>query len=81
MNEFRDEIGDAIAEAIASRCERPTPLEQREAAQAVLDMPEMHALRTFLAREFRTYNQTPSRSRALMIDEGIPANVADWVLS
>ena len=80
MNEFRDAIGDAIANAVDLDCDRPPQTADR-AAEAVLDMPEMHALRTFLAREFRTYNQTPSRSRALMIDEGIPANVADWVLS
>jgi len=80
MNEFRDAIGDAINNDNAVDYHSSQAV-RRKAAEAVLDMPEMHALRTFLAREFRTYNQTPSRSRALMIDEGLPANVADWVLS
>ena len=82
MNEFRDAMSDAIANALDFDCERPLRTADK-AAVAVLDMPEMHALRTYLAMEFRPHNprHTPDRYRSRMIDEGIPANVADWVLS
>ena len=80
MNEFRDAIANVIDNDNAVDYHSSQAV-RRKAAEAVLDMPEMQALRTFLDLEFRTYNVSPSRSRALMINEGIPANVADWVLS
>ena len=82
MNEFRDAIANAIVDAIDGGCDCDRPSQTADkAAEAVLDMPEMHALRAFLAMEFRYDNPDPSRSRAQMINHSIPANVADWVLS
>ena len=80
MNEFRDAIANAIVDAIDSGCDCDRPSQTADkAAEAVLDMPEMRALRTFLELDFRTYNPGFSEMRALIIAQGIPAAVADWV--
>ena len=47
--------------------------------RSVLDMPEMQAIRTYLAVEF--YHKRPGASAQMMRDEGLPDCVVDWVLS
>ena len=50
-----------------------------QVAADVLAMPEMQALRTYLAVEF--YHKRPGASAQMMRDEFLPESVIDWMLS
>lgn len=76
MSEFRDAIGYRIAGA-----DDGTFLSIEDAAEAVLTMPEMQAIRAALHREAKQWvGVSYVEVRQGLVDMGLPESVIEWVL-